>query len=826
MAERRSGSLLLFLLVGLTLALPRASPASAETVSLAVNTPNYFPGFQELAAAYERENPGTRIELSLIPEGYGTWLRTRFAAGGDLVPDLFHVNFISGLVQEGGVRFLDEALDALNPHSGEPWADGFDRALLDRYAYNGRVYQIPLDAVEIGLVFNRDLLAAHGIDGVPEDWDGFLDACATLQDAGVTPLAIGGDAESFRVGQVAWLHRMLMDVYLRDLLPVVAAQPGDWDYVEATAHDPDGSDLLVPINTERALLAFREGRIDVRSDRFRSIHRRLGELLAFAQPGFLGTDGQNATRLFLQQKAAMGLMLSGEVLDLTRRETDAGASGAAGPVGFRWGVSWLPTIRGDPLALGAFRGVGGPAVVLSASDRGDAAHREAVIDFLRYITSPAGVQVLFDSALERGLPLNGLPAVDGVELPPALRDKLDAFEGNGFVKDLFLSLSADPEGVFEWRSGAQDFLAGRTTLDAFLAGYHASNLRAIDGVARQYHLDMDPRTEDLPRPPGGGGAWLFRLGPPAVGLGLLGFAGLGTWHAWRAGPGRRRPTVLAYALLTPTFALLIAFAWYPAALGLVLGFTDWRGGGSASFVGVDHFRRALDDPRLWSGLWNQLVLLGTAILKATVVPFLAAELLLTLRRRRVAHALRSAFLLPMLVPAVVVILLWKFVYDPNLGVLNVALRTVGLDALAANWLGDADTALAALVLMNAPWVGALGLLIYLAGLMDLPAGVHEAYRLESGSLWKRWWKVDFPLVRTQTRIMVVLTFILSLQDFQAILLMTDGGPGTATIIPALRMYHQAFRFGNFGYAAAIGTLLFVVILGLSLVNLRLLRERP
>ena len=121
------------------------------------------------------------------------------------------------------------------------------------------------------------------------------------------------------------------------------------------------------------------------------------------------------------------------------------------------------------------------------------------------------------------------------------------------------------------------------------------------------------------------------------------------------------------------------------------------------------------------------------------------------------------------------------------------------------------------------WVGAFGMLIYMAGLLQIPASVNEAYSLESNNIFKRIWHVDLPMVRGQVRMLAILTFIGSVQDFQTILILTRGGPGTSTYVPALRMYYQAFTYSHFGYGAAIGLVLFCLILMITIINMKVLK---
>ena len=112
---------------------------------------------------------------------------------------------------------------------------------------------------------------------------------------------------------------------------------------------------------------------------------------------------------------------------------------------------------------------------------------------------------------------------------------------------------------------------------------------------------------------------------------------------------------------------------------------------------------------------------------------------------------------------------------------------------------------------------------YRAGLMQIPVSVQEAYRIESNNVLRRIWHVDIPLVRGQIRMLAILTFIGSVQDFQTILILTRGGPGASTYVPALRMYYQAFNYSHFGYGAAIGLILFCLILMITIINMKVLK---
>jgi len=285
---------------------------------------------------------------------------------------------------------------------------------------------------------------------------------------------------------------------------------------------------------------------------------------------------------------------------------------------------------------------------------------------------------------------------------------------------------------------------------------------------------------------------------------------------------RRRQSsfVLVAGMLLPSVALLMIFNYTPAAIGLYRGFTRWEIGEAPHWIGLGNFIAMAHDDFLRISIGNQVLLLLANIFKTLTMPLLVAELLMSLRSRRWQQFLRTAFIVPMVVPAMVTTLLWAFIYDGSVGLLNEALQSLGMGGFTRSWLGDARTALPAIAFVGFPWCGGLALLIYLAGLTGLSADVWDSGALDGATGWRRVLYLDLPLLRPQVRLLVTLTVIGTLQDFGSILILTGGGPGLATHVPALHMYFQAFRFGHMGYAAAIGFSLFVVIFTLAFLNQR------
>lgn len=282
---------------------------------------------------------------------------------------------------------------------------------------------------------------------------------------------------------------------------------------------------------------------------------------------------------------------------------------------------------------------------------------------------------------------------------------------------------------------------------------------------------------------------------------------------------------LSYLLLLPTVALLLVFNYYPAVSGLAHSFTQWNPGISTKWVGLDNFVAIRYDTFLRIGVVNALILILTGFAKLAL-PLLVAELLFHLRSRTMQYWLRSLFIFPIVVPGVAIILIWRNIFDPNIGLVNNVLSLVGWMNMRQPqaWLGDPHTAIWSIVFIGFPWVGAFALLLFYGGLISIPVELFDAAKVDGASGPRRFWNLDLPLLMSQIKLLVILGFIGGVQEFALIYLTTEGGPFNATYVPALELYYQAMRFSNFGLASAIGTVLFIVILGGTVLNLRYVRS--
>ncbi len=286
---------------------------------------------------------------------------------------------------------------------------------------------------------------------------------------------------------------------------------------------------------------------------------------------------------------------------------------------------------------------------------------------------------------------------------------------------------------------------------------------------------------------------------------------------------------MAYVMLIPTFVLLYLFSYRGIFTALTRAFTDWsvKKGSVAefNFIGLDNFRTMLTEGYFLIGLKNLLLLLAANIVKTLTVPMAIAWMLFNIAGARRKYVHRFLFVLPMVVPGVVTALVWQKIYDPSIGLLNQILGAVGLTSMQRVWLGDSSTAMGAVIFMGFPFVGAMALLVYYGGLLNIGNDVIESALIDGGTKWDIFWKVQLPMIRPQISIMMTLTVLGAMQEFNSIFILTSGGPGTATYVPALELYLNAAQYGRYGYASALGVVLLVFTMAVTLVSNKLTKER-
>jgi ABC-type sugar transport system permease subunit len=278
---------------------------------------------------------------------------------------------------------------------------------------------------------------------------------------------------------------------------------------------------------------------------------------------------------------------------------------------------------------------------------------------------------------------------------------------------------------------------------------------------------------------------------------------------------------VAYLMLLPTFVMLIVFLYYPAIMGLYRSLFKWSAGAEAKFIGLDNFVALFGKDKVFMASLVHMVQLAAWYLFSTLaISIFMAVMIHRLRRLGLKYFFRLLTVLPVIIPAIVILMLWKFIYDASIGPLNALLIAVGLDDWTRAWLSDPNTALYAVMLRNFPWTDGVATLILLAGFQAIPIEVVESSMLDGAGGLRRLWSIELPLVAGQIKLVSVLTIIWGVQEFTAIFALTQGGPINSTMVPGMWMYWNAFSINKMGYASAIGVVMFVITMILTLINMR------
>lgn len=297
-----------------------------------------------------------------------------------------------------------------------------------------------------------------------------------------------------------------------------------------------------------------------------------------------------------------------------------------------------------------------------------------------------------------------------------------------------------------------------------------------------------------------------------------------------------------YLFVLPSLLLIATFAYFPAISAIYHSFFDWQGGDFKQFLGFDNFTRAFGDTVLWGSFVTIGILVLANVLKLIPSIFMAV-LIHRVASDKWQYWYRVLLVVPMIVPGLVTLFIWKFFFDPNLGILNKLLDATGLKTLLVlcdervfhwgifqsdipvAWLSQPDLIIPSLIIWGFPWIGTVGVLIYLAGLQAIGTEVYEAADLDGVTPFQKFLHIELPLIMTQVRLSLVLLIIGTLQGFglQLLLLGENGGAGGRGMVPGLWMFNRAFVAGEFGYACAIGLILFVFILFLTFLNNKYVR---
>lgn len=282
---------------------------------------------------------------------------------------------------------------------------------------------------------------------------------------------------------------------------------------------------------------------------------------------------------------------------------------------------------------------------------------------------------------------------------------------------------------------------------------------------------------------------------------------------------------LTYAMmLTPALVLLGVFVFTPGVLVIYSSFfefsltaSDW------TFVGIGNYLRAFADPVFWTALYNNLfIVIGSIVLQVGMGTLLAAAL-----DRGISvgsTALRTIIFAPMVISTVAVGIIWLIILDPNVGPLNVLVKSVGLTPPRLGWLGDPNISIYVVLFISAWQYTGFMMVLILAGLQGVPKEIYQAAALDGATGLRAFWYITLPSIRNILIVAILITTVGGFKVFDLIFVTTGGGPANATQVMGTYIYHQAFNLGNGGYANAISVVLLVIAVILGWLQLKTSRR--
>jgi ABC-type sugar transport system permease subunit len=295
--------------------------------------------------------------------------------------------------------------------------------------------------------------------------------------------------------------------------------------------------------------------------------------------------------------------------------------------------------------------------------------------------------------------------------------------------------------------------------------------------------------------------------------------------AYLVSPTRRRrrrfglaskQAAFGYAIILPTLAILAVFRFYPMVEAFYLSLTQYDLVHPPKFIGLANFIDLLHDP-----LFLKSARVSIAYVVFSVVPVIPLSLGLAVlfnRNLLFKNILRSAVFMPVVMPAVVMAVVWTFMYQQD-GVVNTLLDMLGIAPIP--WLRSSASALWAVILIGIWRATPYYMVIFLAGLQAIPADYYDAAKIDGANAWETFWHITLPLLKPTMLLVVVMNVIVALKVFAVPMIMTGGGPADSTRVLPLFIYQTAFEFFDMGRAAAMSVFLFVGVMLFSFIQVRI-----
>ena len=490
--------------------------------TITINTqagPGADAAWQAVADAYMDKHPDVKVVIDLKPtDSYAEWIQNMFGTENPTA-DIVNINLAGSSANDKSINYMEYA-DQISPYSGKKWTEQFNYEMQTRDLAKGEWNNLSLDSVQVMWFYNKDLFEKAGAE-VPTTWDELVATCEKLYEAGIQPLSVPGDFNSFWAMQMGWLAQVYADQTTRSMLEVYRAHEGDYNYdpdVDGTfkldISDPFNDDpWKVNQNPVRAYKAIVDGDYDPASEGMKTVWTNFAKIFPKYAGGdaFFGTT--DGVPLFYQSKAAMyidtGSRLVSFKLDMDKLAAGEqimagnGEDEITGVKKFEMGTFNMPSMEGP--------GIEAPARTVEVATgffgavKKDKEHDAMVVDFLMYFSSTEGQSLYLNTGLENGMTVQGPSLVNDVQLPDEYAQLFENLEfvGNtqkGYGQMMARGAPGDVQNSLrEWYDYSQQFLNGKITVDEWAAKHKENVMKYLDdslAAAKISRTDLDnPQNE-------------------------------------------------------------------------------------------------------------------------------------------------------------------------------------------------------------------------------------------------------------------------------------------------------------------------------------------
>jgi raffinose/stachyose/melibiose transport system permease protein len=284
----------------------------------------------------------------------------------------------------------------------------------------------------------------------------------------------------------------------------------------------------------------------------------------------------------------------------------------------------------------------------------------------------------------------------------------------------------------------------------------------------------------------------------------------------------RRGNLVGWILCLPALAAYVSFVVTPLVMGIQYSFYKWNGVGYSEWVGLSNYLRVFTDETLLNSIKNAFVLIIYFTLIPVTLGLVLATLIRGLRKGLFSRFAQAILFLPQIIPLAAAGIAWSWMYSQT-GAVNQILNFLGLGEFARPWLGEIDTALAAVGLIGSWVLTGLCTVLLLTGIGKIDANLYEAVRIDGAGWWREFFTITVPGLRQEIAVLVTITTIAALSTFDIIYTSTLGGPGRATLVPGISIYRIGFTQSEVGLASAFGIVMMILVLATVLPIQRLSR---